>query len=343
MSKKLLLPVFFIFIHFFGYTQNFKVSNSIKVLGNEAWDYLAVDDDKQRLFVSHGTVLSIIDLKSNKNIATILETKEVHGICIAGDYNKFFVSNGKENTIAIYNKNDFEFIQKLSIDGIRPDAISYDKFSKSIYVSNIKSKNLTVIDPDKEKVIKTIPLGGKPSYSIGNQKGLLFVNLEDKNEIKTIDTKTLEVVNTFSIAPGEKPTGLAYDITNNYLFVACKNNILLVVDATTGSIIENIPIGEGAGGLVFDSKEKLIFASCNDGTMSIIRQDKKNKYLTIDTVLTETGAKTLAYNRVTKQAYLPFAKYGIRPEPTKKNPKPDPAIIPNTFTVLVIDSKNRNN
>lgn len=324
-----------------SWAQNFRVSNTVKILGNEVWDYLAVDEDKQTLFVSHGTVLSILDLKTFKNIATILETKEVHGIAIAGDLNKMFVCNGKENTVAIYNKNDFEFIQKITIDGIKPDLVSYDKLTQSVYVSNIKSKNITVIDANKEKLVKTIPLGGKPLFSVSNGKGLVYVAIEDKNEIKAIDVKTLEVVSTWNVAPGDAPSALAYDPTNNCLFVTCKNNMLHVIDATDGKIIDSLAIGEGAKGLVFDKKEKLIFAPSNDGILTVIKQEAKNKYLTIDKVPTEPGARTLAYNRITKQVYLPFARFGLKPPATKKNPNPDPVIVPNSFSVLVVDSKNR--
>jgi YVTN family beta-propeller protein len=341
MSKKLSTFVF-LFASFATITaQNFRVSNTVKVLGNEAWDYLAVDDDKQTLFVSHGTVLSILDLKTFKNIATILETKEVHGIAIAGDFNKMFVCNGKENTIAVYDKNNFEFIQKITIDGIKPDLVSYDKFSQSIYVSNLKSKNITVIDPNKEKVVKTIAIGGKPAFSVGNGKGLVYVALEDKNEIKAIDTKTLEIVSTWSTVDGEAPSALAFDSTNNCLFVTCKNNLLQIFDATDGKIVESLSIGEGCRGLVFDRKEKLLFAPGNDGVLTVIKQVGKNKYYTLDTVVTEPGARTLAYNKATKQVYLPFARFGLKPPATKKNPNPDPVIVPNSFSVLVVDSKNR--
>jgi YVTN family beta-propeller protein len=341
MIKKFSFSLLSFFLCFSAYSQNFKVSNTVKVLGNEPWDYLAVDDDKQTLFVSHGTVLSILDLKTFKNIATILETKEVHGIAIAGDFNKMFVCNGKENTIAVYNKNDFEFIQKITIEGIKPDLVSYDKFSQCIYVSNLKSKNLTVIDANKEKVIKTIPLGGRPAFSVGNGKGLVYVAMEDKNEIKAIDTKTLEIVSTWSTVAGEAPSALAYDPTNNYLFATCKNNLLQIIDATDGKIVDSLVIGENCKGLVFDRKEKLLFAPGNDGILTIIKQEAKNKYFTLDTVVTEPGARTLAYNRVTKQVYLPFAKFGLKPQATKKNPNPDAPIVPNSFSVLVVDSKNR--
>ena len=239
--------------------QSYKVSKKINIAGDEGWDYLSVDNANQNLFVSHGSVVNVIDLKTDQTIATIQDAKGVHGIAIANDLNKAFISCGKDNTVSVINLKTFELIEKIKIEGQKPDAILYDQFSHYVLTYNAKSSDATVIDANTNKVVKTIPLGGKPEFSVTNTKGLIYVNIEDKNEIKTIDTKTLEVMNTWSISPGDEPSGLALDIQNNILFSVCSNKTMVIVDATTGKIIQIVPIGDGCDGVAFDAKKKISF------------------------------------------------------------------------------------
>ncbi|WP_189337096.1 YncE family protein [Flavobacterium laiguense] len=321
-----------------SYSQTYKVSKKINVSGDEGWDYLAVDEVNQHLFVSHGSVVNVVDLKSNKTITTIPDTKGVHGIAIADDLNKAFITNGKDNSVTVVNLNTFELIDKVSIKGQKPDAVLYDKFSKKVFAYNAKSNDATVIDAITNKVIKTIPLGGKPEFSVTNTKGLIYVNIEDKNEIKTINASTLEVINTWSIAPGDEPSGLAIDLETNRLFSVCSNNLMIVVDASNGKIIKTSPIGEGCDGVAFDAKKKLIFSSNGEGTITVVKEENANTFSVLETVKTQKGARTIALNKTTHQLYLPTADFGIKPDPTKDNPKPRASLIPNSFVVLVVEN-----
>lgn len=321
-----------------GFSQNYKVSKKINVPGDEGWDYLSVDNINQNLFVSHGSVVNVIDLKTDKTIATIPDTKGVHGIAIANDLNKAFISDGKDNAVTVVSLKTFEVIDKIKIDGQKPDAILYDQFSHYVLTYNAKSSDATVIDANTNKVIKTIPLGGKPEFSATNKKGLIYVNIEDKNEIKTIDTKTLEVIKIWSIAPGDEPSGLALDIENNILFSVCGNQMMVIVDASTGKIIQTLPIGDGCDGVAFDAKKKLIFSSNGEGTITAVKEESKTKFSVIQTVTTQKGARTITINPATGQLYLSTADFGARPEPTTENPKPRPGLVPNSFTILVVES-----
>ena len=321
------------------FSQNYTVSKKITITGDEGWDYLAVDNVNQNLFVSHGSVVNVVDLKTDKTIATVQDTKGVHGIAIANDLNKAFISCGKDNTVSVINLKTFELIEKIKIEGQKPDAILYDQFSHYVLTYNAKSSDATVIDANTNKVIKSIPLGGKPEFSATNTKGLIYVNIEDKNEIKTIDTKTLEVINTWSIAPGDEPSGLALDIQNNILFSVCGNKMMVIVDATTGKIIQTVPIGDGCDGVAFDAKKKLIFSSNGEGTITAVKEESSKKFSVTQTITTQKAARTITINPTTGQLYTPTASYGAKPEPTTENPKPRASLTPNSFTVLVVESK----
>ena len=314
------------------------VSKKISIAGDEGWDYLSVDNVNQNLFVSHGSVVNVVDLKTDKTIATIVDTKGVHGIAIANDLNKAFISCGKDNSVSVINLKTFELLEKVKIEGQKPDAILYDQFSHYVLTYNAKTNDATVIDANTNKVVKTIPLGGKPEFSVTNTKGLIYVNIEDKNEIKTIDTKTLEVVATWSIAPGDEPSGLALDLQNNILFSVCSNKMMVIVDAKTGKIIQTVPIGDGCDGVAFDAKNKMIFSSNGEGTITAVKEQSTKKFSVAQTITTQKGARTITINPTTGQLYTPTAAFGVRPEPTTENPKPRASLWPDSFTVLVVET-----
>ena len=203
---------------------------------------------------------------------------------------------------------------------------------------NAKSGNATVLDAVTNKVIKNIPLDGKPEFSVTNTKGLIYVNIEDKNQIKTINAKTLEVTATWSIAPGDEPSGLAIDLETNRLFSVCGNNLMIVVDATNGKIIKTLPIDDGCDGVAFDAKRKLVFSSNGIGTITVVKEENANAFSVQETVKTQKGARTIALNKSTDQLYLSTADFGAKPEPTTENPKPRASLIPNSFVVLVVES-----
>lgn len=333
--KYLSVVLFFCFVPFLK-AQDIKLTKEIKVEGNSGWDYLSVDEASQRLFVSHGNAVNVIDLKTEKVIATIPDTKGVHGIAIANDLNKAFITDGADNAVTVINLNTFELIEKVAIQGIKPDAVLYDKFSNKVFVFNAKTSDTTVLDALSNKVIKTIPLDGKPEFSATNAKGLVYVNIEDKNQIKVIDAKKLEVINTWDISPGDEPSGLAFDLANKRLFSVCSNSILVVTNAETGKVVTTLPIGEGSDGVFFDEKRKLIFSSNGSGTLTVIKQKDKDHYAVAQTVPTVKGARTITMSKATGTLYLPTASFGEAPAATNENPHPRAPITPDSFKILVI-------
>jgi DNA-binding beta-propeller fold protein YncE len=315
-----------------------KISKKISVPGDGSWDLLTIDEPAQHLFLSHNSVVNIVDLKTYQVIGTIKDTKGVHGIAIAGNLNKGFTSNGRDTSVTIFNSKTFEIIEKVKIPGINPDAILYDAFTQKVFIFNGRSNDATVMDGKTNKVLGTIKLSGKPELCINNDKGIIFVNIEDKNSITVIDAITLKIKNEWSIAPGEEPTGLAFDSQANRLFSVCGNKLMVVVNAENGKVITTLPIGEGCDGVAFDPEKKYVYASNGaDGSITIVKEENANKFMVIETLATQKGAKTIALNTSTHQLFLPTAEYGERPEPTKDNPKPRPVIKPNSFTVLVVE------
>jgi YVTN family beta-propeller protein len=294
------------------------------------WDYLAVGPGN-RLYVSHGTQVNILDKTTGDSIGVIENTTGVHGIAFDKEHNKGFTSNGRLNTVTVFDAANSAVLAQIAT-GENPDAILYEPFSKKIITCNGKSKDLTVIDPADNKVIATIPVGGRPETAVSNGAGRLYVNIEDKSEIVEIDTKTLRVLSHWPISPGEEPTGLSIDTKTNRLFAGCGNKFLIVVNASTGSIVSKLPIGDGCDGVAFDADTKSIFASNGEGTMSVFREKAANEFEPIATIPTKRGARTITVDPQTHLIYLPTAEF----EPQAANQTGRPKMIPGTFQVLVI-------
>jgi YVTN family beta-propeller protein len=333
--KRVSIFIISFFLHN-AFAQDFKITKKIAVEGSEGWDYLSVNEPAQQLFISHGNTVNVVDLKTEKTIASIPNTNGVHGIAIANDLNKAFITDGKDNAVTVINLSTFEIIEKVQIEGLKPDAVLYDAFSGKVFVYNAKSNNAVVLDAKTNKMAAVIPLEGKPEFSVTNKKGLVYVNIENTNQIKVIDTKTLTVTKTWSIAPGEEPSGLAIDLADNLLFAVCSNKMLVVVNAATGKVIQTLPIGDGCDGVAFDPKKNLVFTANGDGTLTIIQKESKSKFKVVQTLQTQQGARTITLDKSTEILYTPTSEFGKRPEPTPENKSPRPAIRPNTFKVLVI-------
>ena len=288
-----------------------------------------------RLFVSHGTVVNVVDLQSGKVMHTIPDTRGVHGIALAYDLNKGFISSGKDTSVTIFNLSTFEMISKVKVTGRNPDAILYDPFTQRVFTFNGGTSNATVIDANTGKVVGTIALEGKPEFPTTDGKGKIYVNIEDKSKINVIDAKTLKVTAQWPIAPGEEPSGLAFDNTNHRLFSVCDNKMMVVTDALSGKVITTLPTGERTDGAAFDPALHLAFSANGEGTLTIVREESGNKFTVEENLPTAKGARTIAINEKTHHhLYLPAAEYGPTPEPTKENPRPRPALKPNSFFIL---------
>jgi DNA-binding beta-propeller fold protein YncE len=309
----------------------FKIVNRFHIPGNGGWDYLSVDESTGRIFVSHGTEVNVIDGKDGKLLGTIPGTNGVHGIAIAADKNKAFISDGRDSSVTIINLKSLAFIAKVPVTGQNPDAILYDKFSNKVFTFNGRTANATVLDASSDKVVATIGLDGKPEFPVSDGKGRIYVNIEDKSEISVINAVTFKVEQTWSIAPGEEPSGLALDNENHLLFSVCGNKLMVVVDAVLGKVVTTLPIGGRVDGAAFDPVLKLAYSSNGEGTMTVVKEMSPEEFRVIENVTTIPGARTIALNKSTHHLYLPAAELETSAGPGKR-----PAVKPGTFMVLDI-------
>ncbi|MDB5272805.1 MAG: YncE family protein [Chitinophagaceae bacterium] len=313
-------------------SSGYKVSQKVAIAGDGKWDFLTFDHESRRLYISHGSKMQVLNVDTKEIVGEVENTPGIHGIAIVPELNKGYTSNGKDTTVTVFDLTSFKTIQRIKLKGQSPDHIIYDTFSKKIFVFNNKSKDVSIIDPAKDVVIHTIDLKGKPELAVSDENGRVYVNLEDKNEIVVIDSKTFEVKSKWSLAPGAEPTGLAFDKKNKRLFAGCSNKLLVVVDVETGKVMTTLPIGEGVDGVAFSPLEKLIFSSNgDDGTLTIIKQNTADQYSVVENVLTHKGAKTLAFDEKKNTVYLSSAEYNA---PSDGNLKP--TIIANSFGILFV-------
>jgi len=320
-------------------SNGYKIVQQIHLEGDGFWDYLNADDATGMLYVSHGKMVHVVDMKTGKNVATITDVNGVHGIAIAPEFNKGFISNGADSNVTIFNTKDFSVIEKVAVTGKNPDAILYEPFTKTIITWNGRSSNATVIDVKTDKVIQTISLAGKPEAAVSDGKGKVFVNIEDKNEVSMINVKTWKVEQTWSISPGEGPSGLALDIENHRLFSAT-DKLMVILDSETGKVITTLPTGGRVDGAGFDPGLKRAYSSCGEGELTVIQEDSPNSFKVLTNVPTQVGARTISVSAKTHRVYVPTAEFGPTPEKTADNPRPRPALKSGTFTVLVVEPAN---
>ncbi len=315
----------------------YKVSATYKIGGDGGWDYLTTDASARRLYISRGTHVIVLDLDSGKTVGDIPDTPGVHGIALAPELGKGFTSNGREGTVTIFDIKTLAPIGAKVKVGDNPDAILYDPATKRVFTFNGRSQDSTAIDATDGKVLGTIKLGGKPEFAASDAKGEIFVNIEDKSELVAINPAKLEVKSKWPLAPCTEPSGLAIDRKNRRLFVGCDNKMMAVVDADSGKVLATPAIGEGVDATAFDDETGLAFASCGqDGVLTVVKEESPTNFSVAETVPTEKGARTMALDPKTHNAYVVTAKFGPHPTPTADNPHPRPPILPDSFVVLVV-------
>jgi YVTN family beta-propeller protein len=277
---------------------------SVSLPGEGGWDYVTVDDVGRRVYVSHATRVDVLDADTCEVKGTIPDTTGVHGIAIARDLGRGFTSNGRANTVTIF---DLKTLQKLGEvkTGRNPDAILFDPATKHVFAFNGGSKSTTVIDAAEGKVVATLDLGGQPEFAAADGKGHVFVNLEDKNELLKLDADKPSVLERWPLAPGATPTGLSIDAHDRRLFVGCRNKLLVVVNADNGKVVTSLPIAGRVDATAYEPKTHLVFASNGDGTVNIVRQEDADKYVAVGTLATRVGARTMGLDPKTHRLFLP--------------------------------------
>ena len=311
----------------------YKILHTYTLGGDGGWDYLNLDPDSGRLFITRGSHVMVVDPATGKQLGDIAGLQGIHGTAFVGG--RAYVSEGGANRIAVVDGKSLSKIAEIPV-GMRPDGILYDAFSKRLFTFNAASKDATAVDPASGKVVGTVALGGKPEAAAGDGAGTIFVNIEDKSELVTFDAKTLAVKQHYPLAPCEEPSGMAADLAHGRIFSGCDNKMIAVTDMKTGKAVAQIPIGEGVDANRFDSTTGLVFSSNGEsGTLTIAHEDGPDKFTVLQNLKTAEGARTMELDEKSHRVYVVTAdrKPGT---PTADRPKPRPVPVPGTFRLLVI-------
>ena len=306
----------------------YHVLTEIKIGGDGGWDYLTVDSATRRLYVSHATHVLVVDIDKNAVVGDIPDTPGVHGIALAPELNKGFISNGRGNNVTIFDLKTLKATGTVATE-MNPDDITYDAGSKRVFAFNGRSKSATVIDAKSGMAVATIPLPGKPEFAVADGKGKIYDNIEDTSEIVEIDAAKATVTKKYSLTGCEGPSGMAMDTKARRIFSVCGNRVMAVSDPDKGMVVATPAIGAGPDGVVFDPGTGYAISSNGDGTMTIVQQTG-GKYDVVENIATERGARTIALDEKTHKVYTPTAAFGTSPNGGRGQ------MLPDSFKVLVV-------
>lgn len=342
MRKQLACGIILIFAVVFSLSAaapQYQLKQKFTLGGDGGWDYLTYDSAGKRLFISRATRVQVVDPEKGTVTAEIANTPGVHGIALAQDLGKGFTSNGRENTVTVFDLKTLQETSRIKLDGAEnPDAILYDSASKRVFTFNGRSKNASVIDATNSTVVATIPLDGKPEFAAADGKGMVYVNIEDKSELTSIDARKATVVNTWPLTGCEEPSGLAMDQKHRRLFSGCGNKVMAITNADTGKVVTTVPIGQGVDANGFDPGAELVFSSNGDGTLTVVHEDSADKYTVAQNAETQRGARTMALNPDNHEVYTVTAEFDEAP-PAPGQTRPRRTMKPGTFTLLVMTKK----
>ena len=311
----------------------FSIQGKWKVGGEGGWDYLTADSAAHRLYITHGGRVEVVDAATGKSIGAITGLKGTHGVALDDTGKYGYISDGGANAVVVFDRTNLQTVTSIPA-GVNPDGIVFEPVTKTVWAFNGRSKDVTVIDTAKQKVIATVPLPGKPEFPVADGRGVVFDNIEDKNEIVRLDAKDPRITATWSVSPCESPSGLAINRAGRRLFAVCDEKKMAVVDSDSGKVIATPAIGNGPDAAAYDPKTKQAFSSNGEGTVTII-DASNDSYKVLQNLSTQPGARTMAVDSASGKIYVVTAQYGPRPEATAANPHPRPAILPDSFTVIV--------
>jgi DNA-binding beta-propeller fold protein YncE len=319
-------------------SSDYAVTNKYTLGGEGGWDYLTWDAAGQRLFITRGTHVIVVDAASGKQTADIPGTNGVHGVALAPELGKAFISDGRENKVTVVDLQTLRATGTIDV-GNTPDAIAYEPKTKRVFTFNARGQDSTAIDAASGKVLGAIPVGGKPEFAVADGKGRLFVNNETTAELLELDPQALTVKNRWPMKGCEEPSGLALDAKHEILFAGCGNKVMAIVDAKKGQLITTEPIGAGVDGVAFDPGTGNAISSNGEGNLTIVHEDSPAKFTVVQTVPTQRGARTVTLDPKTHRIFTVTAEFGPPPAATADNPRPRPTMVPGSFVLLVIERK----
>ena len=318
-----------------GAESGYHLIKRIPIPGDYGWDYLTADTEGRRLYVSHDREVVVLDLDSFAIVGKI-PGKSIHGIAVARDLGRGFTSCSDPGSVIIFDLKTLQVIDKVTV-GADPNAILFDKKTQRVFTADRGAKRVTAIDAKTGKIVATSEnLGGRTEHTALDGSGRLFLNMQDRHTLLKLNSQTLKVLETWPLAPCEQPSSMDIDPAHERVFIGCRSGVMAVVDGNNGRILTTQPIGKGVDATEFDAARGLVYFSSGDGTMAVFHQDTPDKYTLLESVKTQTSARTMAVDRKTGNVYLSVAEFGPRPDATPANPQPRPPMIPGTFSVLVM-------
>jgi YVTN family beta-propeller protein len=302
---------------------------------SEYFDYIMVDSSARRVYLSRGTEILVINADTGAEIGTITGLKRDHGVAVAAEFDRGFISDGEQGKVIIFDLKTLRVVgeAKAADDA---DCVIYDPASKRVFVMEGDPNSATVIDAKTGSVVQTIPLGGSPEFAVADGKGTIYINLESKNEIVALDSHSLNIKSRWPVAPAGGPTALAMDLQHRRLFSAGREPAMLVaIDADSGKVIQSFPISGGVDAAAYDPDSGMIFASTREGNIHIFHEDSPDKFSVVETVKTEYGAKTMGLDRKTHNLFVDTADFSQPATPSAGGRRPRRTAVAGTFRVLV--------
>jgi DNA-binding beta-propeller fold protein YncE len=306
---------------------SYHLLKKVQLSGAGGWDYLSIDSQSRRLFISQDTHVIVLNADTGDVVGDIANTPGVHGVAVAAEFGHGFTSNGKDNNVTMFDLKTLMAIDHAPT-GKEPDAIIYDPASHKVFAMNGDGNSATAIDAETGKVAGTVTLPGGPEFAAADGRGRVFINIESKSEVAEIDSQTLKVTNRWPLAPCKSPSGMAIDTENSRLFIGCDNKMMAVMDAKSGKLVTTVPTGDGVDANRFDPGTGLAFSSNGEsGTLTLVHEDTPDKYTVVENVKTEKGARTMEVDPKTHNVYLVTADL--------KPGRPHPKAVPGTFRLLI--------
>jgi DNA-binding beta-propeller fold protein YncE len=319
-------------------TPHYHITHQVALPGDEGWDYLLYDSQGHRLFVSHGSRVLVVDGEKLSVVGEIPDTPGVHGIALAPDLGRGYVSAGRGGFVVVFDLKTLARLKEIKVTGENPDAILYDPATHRVFTFNGRGRNATAIDARTDEVAGTVALDAKPEFAASDGLGRVYVNLEDRSSLALLDPHKVSVLSVWPLAGCEEPSGLAFDAVHGRLMPVCGNKVMAVVDAASGRLLGTAPIGAGVDAAAFDPGSGLAFASCGEGVLTVVHIGSSGAPEVVQTVATQRGARTMALDLETHRVFLVTADFSPPPPATAAQPHPRPSMVPGSFRLLVLES-----
>jgi YVTN family beta-propeller protein len=315
---------------------SYRVADQFPIGGDGKWDYPSLDSTTQRLYLSRGTHVVIVDTRTGRIAADIPDTPGVHGIALAPELGRGYISMGKSNQVKVFDLRTLVAIATVEV-GAKPDAIVYEPQTRQVFAFNGHSNNASVIDAATNKVIATIPLGGAPEFARADGAGNVYVNVESTNELAVLDAKRQKLTARWPLSGCNEPSGLALDSAHRRSFSVCANSTMSILDLNTGRSVATVPIGAGVDGAEFDAASQNAFSANGEGTLTVVHEEDPEHFTVAQTLPTARGARTIVLDASRQKLYLPTARFETM---ATEAGEPKGPVAPGSFFVMVVDAQS---